>query len=1039
MKIYKEKNIGIFRRGICKNTPFSILNTVKHLLLLAMFLVLSGCNQKSDQSEEAFQASQVQKFASDNAQAFSLFNNGQVDFVIDVALEDYSAVVAELPKNGQVIGQTKGRNLSLRYVPNDNYIGQDFLTFKIVRDDTDIEATAKIQFVVLDPKPEGYDSDKDGLTDEDERNIYQTDPDLKDTDKDGLSDGAEVLSYHTSPVMPDTDGDSLNDWYEIVNLAFDSDLDNFNFNPLIADVPIIAIDLINAPQIELIQQDSKGESSTVSTERSTTETRGTEITNSNTQSSAVEESSTESWNVGGTAGTADNAGVLTANGGYSESKTTTTTEETSYSFSTSETQENSRAYSLARSLESSRTLTTTGGKFNIAVKISNKGNMPFTVQNMILSARKLNDQGGLESVIGNLEVESSSGNFPEFSLSRGLASGVMEFSSELQTQAAFDLLRKSRGVVVDGAVVELVDVEGNAFAFNEVDLFNKNATITIDYGNRKPRQNYRVAVAAKPSVLQESLTDILDKILKIPTESSDARLTSINGVGDNTMVCPGKGSDSNNNCDKQLIHSNHWVVIHISEKGTELDTAIYDNNLPAADSSLREKIKFEYLNQKTISQIKVKSGDLVKLLYVEDKDQDGLGIRQEFSFSTDPFKQDSDGDGLSDKEEIDGWNVIIYKRDYSECIASGHDGCLPVLAHHEEYKVYSSPIKKDTDDDQVYDSKEKEINTAADKYATNPADKDTDGDGAPDKIDAEPVILNELSPFIDNARQENTRVLANITIPKRALDNAGLQTEDYRAVVLSRKILPGQSHFNPDVEGFPVELDQLEGTSVQCRGGKATHNCWKVEKVIKFNGVYSEAYDSGDLQDRTETGERIDFKVLGWVKGNWIKGDRGFSYADVPIYKLKISVNSIKNLICGDGDNECEYSFYFTGSGVKKSTGGERVIHLNQEVDVSGLSLDFEKEVFASDGECLDLNFHFSEYDTGQFYSGVEYTKFCFSENFDSCATHSGAKVGYWSVPDDSGGSRKSCEYSTLPYTLNNDATQYSFKYDVKVQLVKDK
>ena len=59
------------------------------------------------------------------------------------------------------------------------------------------------------------DSDHDGLTDAEERDIYHTDPFNPDTDGDGISDYDEVKKYHTDPLKADTDGDGLTDKEEI--------------------------------------------------------------------------------------------------------------------------------------------------------------------------------------------------------------------------------------------------------------------------------------------------------------------------------------------------------------------------------------------------------------------------------------------------------------------------------------------------------------------------------------------------------------------------------------------------------------------------------------------------------------------------------------------------------------------------------------------------------------------------------------------------------------------------------------------------------
>ncbi len=61
------------------------------------------------------------------------------------------------------------------------------------------------------------DTDEDGLTDEDEVNIHETDPYDPDSDDDGLTDGDEVSKHETDPNNPDTDGDYLTDGWEIQN------------------------------------------------------------------------------------------------------------------------------------------------------------------------------------------------------------------------------------------------------------------------------------------------------------------------------------------------------------------------------------------------------------------------------------------------------------------------------------------------------------------------------------------------------------------------------------------------------------------------------------------------------------------------------------------------------------------------------------------------------------------------------------------------------------------------------------------------------
>ncbi|MDA3897124.1 MAG: S8 family serine peptidase, partial [Desulfobacteraceae bacterium] len=60
------------------------------------------------------------------------------------------------------------------------------------------------------------DSDNDGLLDGEEINTYGSNPSLADTDSDGLSDFEEVNTYSTDPALSDTDGDGIDDANELI-------------------------------------------------------------------------------------------------------------------------------------------------------------------------------------------------------------------------------------------------------------------------------------------------------------------------------------------------------------------------------------------------------------------------------------------------------------------------------------------------------------------------------------------------------------------------------------------------------------------------------------------------------------------------------------------------------------------------------------------------------------------------------------------------------------------------------------------------------
>jgi hypothetical protein len=90
----------------------------------------------------------------------------------------------------------------------------------------------------------------------------------------------------------------------------------------------------------------------------------------------------------------------------------------------------------------------------------------------------------------------------------------------------------------------------------------------------------------------------------------------------------------------------------------------------------------------------------------DDLDGDGIPGRIEGQYGASPFLYDTDGDGLSDAEEI-----LIYGTD---------------------------PTNPDTDGDGLFDGEEVNPHPASGRPPTDPLNPDTDGDGIPDGIDALP-------------------------------------------------------------------------------------------------------------------------------------------------------------------------------------------------------------------------------------------------------------------------------------------------------------
>ncbi len=118
-----------------------------------------------------------------------------------------------------------------------------------------------------------------------------------------------------------------------------------------------------------------------------------------------------------------------------------------------------------------------------------------------------------------------------------------------------------------------------------------------------------------------------------------------------------------------------------------------------------------------------------------DPDHDGLTTRQERKIGTDPHNPDTDGDGLTDGEE-----VLKYKTNPLNPDTDG-DG----LKDGEEVKVYGTdPLNPDTDGDGLTDGEE------VLKYKTNPLNPDTDNDGLTDGDEVHIYHTDPLNPDTDH-------------------------------------------------------------------------------------------------------------------------------------------------------------------------------------------------------------------------------------------------------------------------------------------------
>ncbi|MFH0992233.1 MAG: OmpA family protein [bacterium] len=166
-------------------------------------------------------------------------------------------------------------------------------------------------------------------------------------------------------------------------------------------------------------------------------------------------------------------------------------------------------------------------------------------------------------------------------------------------------------------------------------------------------------------------------------------------------------------------------------------------------------------------------GDEVKKYFTDplkaDSDGDGLNDADELNrYKTDPLKTDTDGDGLNDKEELLTYNTEPTKRDTDNDGLSDYD---------EVMKFKTNPLKADTDGDGLSDGEE------VIKYKTDPLKRDTDNgsvdDGTEVKRGSNPLDAKDdvpVAPVVPVIPIEKPVTPKTIEVPKQAAKEFTFET-----------------------------------------------------------------------------------------------------------------------------------------------------------------------------------------------------------------------------------------------------------------------
>ena len=546
--------------------------------------------------------------------------------------------------------------------------------------DTDFDGLSDAEERAAGTDPRRKDTDGDGLSDFAELRVFKSDPRSVDTDGDSrgplgtarsdpnLWDGNELLLSHTSPVLADTDGDGLTDWEEI---------HSGGTNPLVADLPTLSLEVYGDPRISLdITSISSCEKSYVDLAVDTSEQKDTDLSSNkmaveNTVTLHTEaEAGTSKWPPSFKA-------KLTTDSAFKQAWM----HETSSSFtrtSVAESQKRSACWEASA-------VNLAGGNIGTAMKLRNLSDLTFKVKDLNVIAYQLRG-GGRFSLVGSLDpvswpstgfVLAPAGEIVFEVRKEDLGAEIMKALVKTPSALFFEVGSYSLFKLDDWGVNETVN-----YAVLGESVIQRTGMLTIDTG-LAPAERYMVATnvyrnpdgSARCVTLKEALG-----ILGIPYEA-DAQKDGTGAVIGPRVLKRVRGVAAYEK-DAAKLGRGFWSVA-----GTG----------PAFDPSVAET---------DFDAIVLRNGERVSLVYLQDTDLDGIFDREEALLGTDATRPDTDGDGLSDYEESKvGWVVetagLSYQV-YSDPRFADQDG--DYLSDGTEKGMGTDPYKADTDGDGILDT-----------------------------------------------------------------------------------------------------------------------------------------------------------------------------------------------------------------------------------------------------------------------------------------------------------------------------------------------
>jgi len=399
-----------------------------------------------------------------------------------------------------VIRRTDG-SLETRQVSSDPF-----------NDDPDNDGVVDAEERQAGSDPFNPDTDGDTLSDGDEWNRIYSNPVDQDTDRDGIQDGFEFSFFKTSPILADTDGDQIDDPTELAA---------GNRNPLVADLPSPDISIgninlqldtrftiTNSEGVSRVEAQTSEATLTQAEDETFSEANENSTTDTVMSSVALTETVSSEYNFGVGGGSTFAPASAQATIGFSFSSTQTQSEGSSRGATVSVGEESSRSAeeafhdSLTTSTEVSTDETVTrdivDGAVRVDLSIDNAGDIPFNITNLELTALAQDPNNRRQLIpVASLTPQNSNLESVNIGALGDTARGPFVFATEqggVFPSEIEQLMKNPRGLIVQLANFDIVDEQGNNFAFTSQQVLDRTAGITFDLGDGRT-ENYRIATA----------------------------------------------------------------------------------------------------------------------------------------------------------------------------------------------------------------------------------------------------------------------------------------------------------------------------------------------------------------------------------------------------------------------------------------------------------------------------------------------------------------------------------------------------------------